>query len=237
MKIYGKAQGEIGNLLDKYRAAGYAPDSNEILELSNKGYDYAGKQLGTYEDLQKKLVEALNDLTQATDDANALEEKKQALADAQEALHNAEHQRTVRIFNPVTGQWEWVANAADVQRAQEQLQRAEKSLKDEEIRRDIAAIGKADRETVSGLTISPALRELINNGSDADKQAFANALGMLTGGSGFLTGAKGETPFNGGPDSHDINYNFPGGIVIGENEASSMTLKQLADKLSVLATS
>ena len=79
MMVYGEAQDAIAELLEQYRANGYAEDSDEVLRLANMGYDYAHKQLGDYDELQERLIDALNALTEETE--KAIDEELAALAE------------------------------------------------------------------------------------------------------------------------------------------------------------
>lgn len=232
MEIYGDAQDYIAELLDKYRAAGYAEDSDEVLKLANMGYEYAAKQLGGYDDLQSKLIEALNALTDATEDANALQERRDAVDKAREALANAEKQRTVRIFNPVTGQWEWVVNAADVQKAQENLRNAEDSLQKEELSQAINAIKNASPEDLANMTIGPAILDKLFGGTPEQQSAFLNALNGAYGGASYLGSAAAQTAFNQG-NTIGTQYNL-NGINITPEQAATMTIKDLLNMLQGL---
>lgn len=229
MQIYGDAQKYISELLDLYRENGYAEDSDEVLKLANLGYDYASKQLGGYDDLQKRLIDALNALTDATEDANALAERQEAVDKAREALANAERQRTVRIFNPVTGQWEWVANAGDVEKARESLRNAEQALEKEQLDQTISAIKNAKPEDLAGLTLSPAILDQLFNGTPEQQTAFLNALGAATGGADYLGSAAAQTAFNQG-NTIGTQYNL-NGIELTQEMAAGMSIKQLLDML------
>lgn len=229
MQIYGDAQKYISELLDLYRENGYAEDSDEVLKLANLGYDYASKQLGGYDDLQKRLIDALNALTDATEDANALAERQEAVDKAREALANAERQRTVRIFNPVTGQWEWVANAGDVEKARESLRSAEQALEKEQLDQTISAIKNAKPEDLAGLTLSPAILDKLFNGTTEQQTAFLNALNAATGGADYLGSAAAQTAFNQG-NTIGTQYNL-NGIELTQEMAAGMSIKQLLDML------
>ena len=229
MQIYGDAQKYISELLDLYRENGYAEDSDEVLKLANLGYDYASKQLGGYDDLQKRLIDALNALTDATEDANAIAERQEAVDKAREALANAERQRTVRIFNPVTGQWEWVANAGDVEKAREALRSAEQSLEKEQLDQTISAIKNAKPEDLAGLTLSPAILDKLFNGTPEQQTAFLNALNAATGGADYLGSAAAQTAFNQG-NTIGTQYNL-NGIELTQEMAAGMSIKQLLDML------
>ena len=229
MQIYGDAQKYISELLDLYRENGYAEDSDEVLKLANLGYDYASKQLGGYDDLQKRLIDALNALTDATEDANAIAERQEAVNKAREALANAERQRTVRIFNPVTGQWEWVANAGDVEKARESLKSAEQALEKEQLDQTISAIKNAKPEELAGLTLSPAILDKLFNGTPEQQTAFLNALNAATGGADYLGSAAAQTAFNQG-NTIGTQYNL-NGIELTQEMAAGMSIKQLLDML------
>lgn len=232
MQVYGTAQDAIAELLEQYRANGYAEDSDEVLRLANLGYDYAAKQLGGYDQLQKNLIDALNALTESTDKANELAERQEAVEKAREALANAERQRTVRIFNPVTGQWEWVANAADVQKAQENLKSAEESLKKEEFSQAVDAIKNAKPEELGNMSLSPAILEALFGGSPEQQSAFLNALGAATGGADWLASSAAQTAWNQGT-SIGTQYNL-NGIELTEAQAAGMTIKDLIAMLQGL---
>ena len=193
------------------------------------GYDYAHKQLGDYDELQSRLIDSLNALTEATDNANALAERQEAVDKAREALRNAESQRTVRIFNPVTGQWEWVANAADVEKARENLKSAEDALQREQIDQTIDAIKNAKPEDLAGMTLTPAVLDKLFNGTPEQQSAFLNALNAATGGADYLGSAEGQTAWNQG-NSIGTQYNL-NGITLTEAQASGMSIKDLLDML------
>ena len=229
MMVYGEAQDAIADLLEQYRANGYAEDSDEVLRLANMGYDYAHKQLGDYDELQSRLIDALNALTEATDNANAIAERQEAVDKAREALRNAESQRTVRIFNPVTGQWEWVANAADVEKARENLKSAEDALQREQIDQTIDAIKNAKPEDLAGMTMTPAVLDKLFNGTPEQQSAFLNALNAATGGADYLGSAEGQTAWNQG-NSIGTQYNL-NGITLTEAQAAGMSIKELLDML------
>ncbi len=229
MMVYGDAQAAIAELLEQYRANGYADDSDEVLRLANLGYDYAHKQLGGYDELQSRLIDALNALTEATEDANALAERQEAVDKAREALRNAESQRTVRIFNPVTGQWEWVANAADVEKARESLKSAEEALEKEQIDQTISAIKNAKPEDLAGMTLTPAVLDKLFNGTPEQQSAFLNALNAATGGADYLGSDAAKTAWNQG-NSIGTQYNL-NGITLTEAQAAGMSIKELLDML------
>lgn len=235
LELQDEAQNRIAELLDKYREAGYEDTSKEILDLANKGYGYANDQLDVQDDLWEALINSLNDLYRSTEESNDLEEKQLAVEKARETLENTRNQRNVRIFNPVTGQWEWVANAADIQSAQERLESAEKALRQEQITQELDALEKSKGTDLDNIVLGPGLSALLNGADEADTAAVAASLGALTGTVDRSASADAKSLFS-SVDSHDnvISYTFPGGITISEEQAQTMTLAELARQLNGL---
>lgn len=91
-------------------------DQKDILSLSTEWWQYQN-------DIQDRL-------NSGKEDQLELEEKILAVQEAQAALANAQAERTIRIFNAKTGQWEWIANQKDVDSAQEALDSAKEKLRD-----------------------------------------------------------------------------------------------------------
>lgn len=75
-----------------------------------------------------KQIAALKDAKQAEDEALKLEQLKAAVLEKQNALLEAQKERTVRVFNAATGQWEWEANASSVKSAQDAYEKAKEDL-------------------------------------------------------------------------------------------------------------
>lgn len=75
-----------------------------------------------------KQIAALKDAKQAEDEALKLEQLKAAVLEKQNALLEAQKERTVRVFNAATGQWEWEANASSVKSAQDAHEKAKEDL-------------------------------------------------------------------------------------------------------------
>lgn len=231
MALYGQAQEKIGELLNKYLEAGFDPNSDEVLRLANLGYDYAGKQTKLTESLLDDLIDALNGLNDTTDRAKSLEEKQLAVEEAQKAYDAAQSQRTVRIFNPVTGQWEWVAKASDVLSAQKSLESAQDALREEQFSQAVDRVKRGELK-LEDLLLDEAISSQFSAASDAEKQNFLNALGAYSGGVSYGASTAYNTT-NSQTDSHDIVYNF-NGVSIGKTEAEGLTLAQLAAELSFL---
>lgn len=95
--------------------------------------DYIIERIGEGLDEQitiiDKQIEELKLQREAAEQQNELEEKQQAVAEAQKDLEEALNERTVRYLGE-DGKWHWMADARNVQSAQEKLQDAQKSLAD-----------------------------------------------------------------------------------------------------------
>nr|DAJ10161.1 MAG TPA: minor tail protein [Caudoviricetes sp.] len=215
----------IREYVQKYLDKGYSNTSNEVLDLLNKGYGYS-------DDLINELVDALESLTNATDEANKLAEKEQALEKARQELENTKKQRTVRIYNAATQQWEWVAKADDILKAQEKLAEAEKDYNDAKLEQELDAIRNGNIGDIGDLTMSPALRELISKASEEEQRRITDILHAISGGATGTVDATGESIFR-STDSHDVYYQF-GDLKLSEAEAKNMTVKELADQLRTL---
>lgn len=216
----------IREYVQKYLDKGYSNTSNEVLDLLNKGYGYS-------DDLMNELVDALESLTNATDEANKLAEKEQALEKARQELENTKKQRTVRIYNAATQQWEWVAKADDILKAQEKLAEAEKDYNDAKLEQELDAIRNGNIGDIGDLTMSPALRELISKASEEEQRRITDILHAISGGATGTVDATGESIFR-STDSHDVYYQF-GDLKLSEAEAKNMTVKELADQLRTLS--
>ena len=101
-------------------------------------------QLAEAAEAKNQKIAAINAQSGAVETLNTLEEKRLALLKAQDALLNAQAERTVRIYNAVTGQWEWVADASKVKAAQESVNNAQNALEEEKrsIARETAAAAR-----------------------------------------------------------------------------------------------
>lgn len=235
-ELYEKAQESIKDLVDKYRQAGYSDDSIEVLTMLNKNYDYANKQLKLYQDKWDDLIDALSADTDATKAAKELEEKRLALEEATAAYENAQKQRTVRMYNASTGQWEWIADDKKVQSARDKVSSAEENYADTVKKQAIAELERM-KETVTDLSdvvLGPALSAVATMAESSDEfQNFARALNAVFGVGSFLQSTEGTTKAISTVDSHDTTYSF-GGVDISPEQASTMSLKDLAQMLQVL---
>lgn len=239
VRFYEEAQEAIAEMVERYRKAGYADDSDEIIDLLQKNVDYGEKQVKIYKDRWNDLIDALDADTEAQEAANALTEKEQALADAREALANASKQRTVRTYNAATGQWEWVADQSKVKSAQDTLTKAEENYSKEVKDQAIKELERL-RDTTADLNdviLGPALSAIMSQAESSDVfQNFARALNGVYGVGSFLASTEGSSKVLSTADSHDTIYTF-GNVTLTEEQASSMSVAELASRLQVLKIS
>lgn len=149
VKEYNKAMSEIEKAIKKLKAKGLKENADEIQKLEKQWWGYKDAVVKVQADLMSELtaavkaqlddaakvrdekIQAIRDAADAQEKADAIAEKRQAALDAAMGLQNASKQRTVRIYNAKTGQWQWVADASAVASAQEALTSANKALAEE----------------------------------------------------------------------------------------------------------
>lgn len=101
---------------------------DELEDAVNKKLEEAADARDKQVDAIDKQIAALKDAKQAEDEALKLEQLKAAVLEKQNALLEAQKERTVRVFNAATGQWEWEANASSVKSAQDAYEKAKEDL-------------------------------------------------------------------------------------------------------------
>lgn len=77
-------------------------------------------------------IDAQKKQNKEIDRAEKLEELRLEVMRKQDALLNARNERTVRMYNAESGQWEWIADPEKVKQAEEDLADAKKDLRDYE---------------------------------------------------------------------------------------------------------
>lgn len=77
-------------------------------------------------------IDALKKQNEETERGEKLEELRLEVMRKQDALLNARNERTVRMYNAESGQWEWIADPEKVKKAEEDLADAKKDLRDYE---------------------------------------------------------------------------------------------------------
>lgn len=101
---------------------------SELEDAVNKKLDEAAEARDKQTAAIDKQIEALKDAKETEDEALKLEELRAAVIEKQNALLEAQSERTVRVFNAATGQWEWEANAATVKSAEDAYEKAKEDL-------------------------------------------------------------------------------------------------------------
>ena len=134
MKSIGAEQADINKLYVEWYNWNdkIAKLQKQIYEDLDDAIDNELDEIKKFYDDQKdaidEQIDALKEARDAKEDELDLDEKLLAVEEARAKLANAQAERTVRMYNAQTGQWEWVANAKNVQSAQEALQKAEEDL-------------------------------------------------------------------------------------------------------------
>ncbi len=103
---------------------------------ARKNAQAAIKQLQKERDAEldaiQEQIDALQKQADIEDQQAKIEEYKLEILKKQDAVMNARNERTVRQYNASTGQWEWVADATKVKKAEEDLENAKKQLREYE---------------------------------------------------------------------------------------------------------
>ena len=101
---------------------------DELEDAVNKKLEEAADARDKQVDAIDKQIAALKDAKEAEDESLKLEQLKADVLEKQNALLEAQKERTVRVFNAATGQWEWEANASSVKSAQDAYEKAKEDL-------------------------------------------------------------------------------------------------------------
>lgn len=99
-------------------------------ETSNKIIQIEQTLSSLDSDTLSSIADKIKGIRDQTKDAYDFEEKKKAVLEAEQALLDAQNERTTRVYNAQTGQWEWHSNQQDIQRAQDTLSDARKAVED-----------------------------------------------------------------------------------------------------------
>lgn len=107
-----------------------ALDDAETLESKQMAVIEAREKLvqAEREAQAKSIIETFKAEKDVKNDTLSLEEKRLAVEKARQALIDAENNRTTRVFNEATGQWEYQADAKVVQSAKDNLKSAVDAL-------------------------------------------------------------------------------------------------------------
>ena len=107
-----------------------ALDDAETLEEKQRAVAEAQEKLVTAEReaRSKAIIDAFKAEREVKSDTLSLDEKRLAVEQARQALIDAENNRTTRIYNEATGQWEYQADAKAVQSTKDNLTKAVDAL-------------------------------------------------------------------------------------------------------------
>lgn len=118
------------------KLTGTAPSGGWNNTTGNTGGYSGGGSGGSGSSAAKKKyqdeIDALEKQNEEIDRAEKLEELRLEVMRKQDALLNARNERTVRMYNAESGQWEWIADPEKVKQAEEDLADAKKDLRDYE---------------------------------------------------------------------------------------------------------
>ena len=227
-------QDELHKQADYMRSIG--AEEEDILKLSTEWWTYQNKITKALEE-SKEDYEAIKDAAIARIDAEEarvigplqqqlelLKAQRDAVQDEREeeerllevekariALENAQRERTVRQYNAATGQWEWVANAANVNSARENLTQAETALSDYYRDKEIATLEAKIADIQSGYEQKRVIAQMQANSAawfDADASTrkslaaenlkLGTAQGWTRGADGVWYDASGRRVYDGG---------------------------------------
>ena len=122
MKSIGASQAEINGLLTEWHNI-----QNDIINIQIERLE---KKRDEEISQVEAEIEALEKARDTEEERLTLEEKILAVQEKQVAIANAQMERTVRYYNAQKGQWEWGANAKNVENAEKELADAKKELED-----------------------------------------------------------------------------------------------------------
>ena len=207
----------------------------EVLEKFNKGlitYEQFLKEIGLLQEdittetdewhnnIQKvtkkydDLIDKLKELRDAEKESLELEERKQAVLEAQKALEDARNEATVRRFNEATGQWEWQTDEKAIAEAEKDLEEARRDLEEQAYDTIIDQLEKQTATNQSILDIIEAVAPLlggdfgnavkgaIKSGSnvDLDKPVNSYDSGGIASGMGYMPKATDRPETVNNPD-------------------------------------
>ena len=152
----------------------YADKVEKVLSGSMSYADFAGINISPEEQASAQLKDVVSKLEAIRENT----EKTKELEEKQLALEEAKNQRTVRVFNAETGQWEMRANEKDIAKAEKDLQ---DTAMDNII--DYLSTDDAKSKLAAGeFTIPDWLAEMISKPTtDEAFQAFMTSMGIMSG--------------------------------------------------------
>lgn len=182
MKSIGASQAEINGLLTEWHNI-----QNDIINIQIERLE---KKRDEEISQVEAEIEALEKARDTEEERLTLEEKILAVQEKQVALANAQMERTVRYYNAQKGQWEWGANAKNIENAEKELADAKKELEDykkeQAYEKQIAAL--EDKIAQINKNYNNNIEQLKNQMSSAAPNISSNGSGVATEVSG--TGGK-----------------------------------------------
>lgn len=158
---------------DKKKGSGGGSGSNQkkeeaatfstLKDLINYIINRIGEALDEQVGIIDKQIDELKAQREAMQEQNKLEELQKAVADAQNDLLDALNERTVRYLGE-DGQWHWMADARNVQKAQEALTKAQEDLTEYED--DLAFNARVDALEAQKTSLQDEYKQITKAWSD-----------------------------------------------------------------------
>jgi TP901 family phage tail tape measure protein len=122
-------------------------------EINNFTAEYYDLLSEIGDDSLSKILSKMKEIRDVSKEEMETEKKKKEFAEAEEALRKAQENRTSKIFNAATGQWEWRENTQDVLSAQEKLDKLRDEYEMETMDKiiDYVESGAGDLTTISNI--------------------------------------------------------------------------------------
>lgn len=175
LQSIGGSQEEINNLMTEYYGV-----LSDIKDIESNLWDELKDAVETAKD---EAIDRINAESDAESNLLEIEEKRKAVLEAQNDLLDAQNERTTRIYNAATGQWEWVADSSAIKQAQEALDKAKKELRVQEIEDAYSELEKeieAAKGSSSGTRgVQTIIADLLSNFGTQDAVNVVNKVNKL----------------------------------------------------------
>ncbi|MBQ8319490.1 MAG: phage tail tape measure protein [Clostridia bacterium] len=121
------------------------------------------------------LIAQFEKLRDVEKESVELEEKKKELLEAEQALLDAKQQRSVRVFNVATGQWEQIANEKSVKKAEENLEQARIEYEQQAYSSIISLLESEDKSTSAMVKLLAVIAETMPEISNKAQSILSEA--------------------------------------------------------------
>lgn len=121
------------------------------------------------------LIAQFEKLRDVEKESVELEEKKKELLEAEQALLDAKQQRSVRVFNVATGQWEQIANEKSIKKAEENLEQARIEYEQQAYSSIISLLESEDKSTSAMVKLLAVIAETMPEISNKAQSILSEA--------------------------------------------------------------